>query len=278
MLLFGSQQRLAQKSKDELIRTECQNAYSAASSLSPFIVSAALEGQTAVVTQEDMRKIFARSELTDWQNKMDAYLQQCVNDGLLGLQYILVAVKPMPPLMNDWLVTDSSDESMVYKWAVPDWLSEAITYGAQYVYKEDGIQELGIEKDGLVLIMPYANTPIGSNALYEIGVKSIEDRVVEMETFLDKEKGNILQIFALAMLGCLLLVIIITYFILGYLIRTRITKPIDALAANAEDVMTGKLDVEIEVREKGDFESLEKAFKAMVESIQMIINRSIKGK
>ncbi|MBN2025707.1 MAG: HAMP domain-containing protein, partial [Actinobacteria bacterium] len=69
-------------------------------------------------------------------------------------------------------------------------------------------------------------------------------------------------------------VVIITFFVLNYLIRRRITEPIDQLAAEAEEVMEGNLDVEVEVHEGGEFQNLERAFKEMVQSIRKYIIRS----
>ena len=69
--------------------------------------------------------------------------------------------------------------------------------------------------------------------------------------------------------------IIITFFVLSYLIRRRITEPIEELAAAAGEVMEGNLDVEIKVHEGGNFEVLERAFKAMVEDWRTYIAKSV---
>jgi len=66
----------------------------------------------------------------------------------------------------------------------------------------------------------------------------------------------------------------ISFFVLSYLIRRRITEPIDELAAAAEEVVQGNLEVEVKVHEGGEFEGLERAFKEMVESFRKYIARS----
>lgn len=151
---------------------------------------------------------------------------------------------------------------------------EGISGGAQYIYKPDGIPDLGIEKDGVYLIA--ARYPALTSGVVNgvVGVTSIEDRVAEIDAFLASEQKSSRLVFALVMLGCLIVVFLITYFILSRLIRKRITKPIDELAVAAADVMEGKLDVDIKVNEGGDFEVLEQAFKEMVDSVRMMIERS----
>jgi len=72
-----------------------------------------------------------------------------------------------------------------------------------------------------------------------------------------------------------LVVAIISFFVLSYLIRKRITEPIDELAATAEEVMQGDLEVEAKVHEGGEFEGLERAFKEMVDSFRKYIARSV---
>jgi nitrogen fixation/metabolism regulation signal transduction histidine kinase len=70
-------------------------------------------------------------------------------------------------------------------------------------------------------------------------------------------------------------VAIISFFILSLMLRKRITEPIDELAATAEEVMQGNLDVEVAVHEGGEFEGLEGAFKEMVEDFRRFIARSM---
>jgi nitrogen fixation/metabolism regulation signal transduction histidine kinase len=92
--------------------------------------------------------------------------------------------------------------------------------------------------------------------------------------FYSSEKNRSTAIIAAIVGGSVLLIILITFFVLSSLIRRQITKPIDALAAAAGEVMDGNLDVEVEVHPGGDFEDLERAFKEMVDSIRTYIAKS----
>ena len=67
----------------------------------------------------------------------------------------------------------------------------------------------------------------------------------------------------------------ISFFVLSYMIRRRITEPVDQLAAAAEQINEGNLDVDIAVHEGGEFEGLERAFKQMVDSWRTYIDKSV---
>ena len=271
-LFNASQDRLMSKSKDQLIQTMCEDASSAANSLMPFTNQIALEkAHDLNLSPQDIIAITSGGGITELQKEMNSMFQGFIDKGFLGVQKIIGMLPPTPPFTKDWLVASSNDESLVGKWKPPQSLIDAINAGDGYFYSEAGFPDLGIDKDGLMFIEPVALQGI---ATYTLGVKSIEDEVAKIDSFVAQEKRNAMLLFSLVMVGCLLLIIIITFFVLSYLIRTRITQPIDALAATAEKVMEGDLSSDIEVHTGGDFESLERAFKEMLEAIRVMIERS----
>jgi HAMP domain-containing protein len=270
-IFYGSQQRVISESKDQLVQTECENAYTAGESLMPFVSQVAFE-KLGNLNVEDLIAIISGSGITDAQKQIDATLQGFIDNGLLGLQKILVLSPPIPASTEDWILVVANDDSLVGRWTVPRSLIDKINADGNYLYDEAGFPDLGIEKDGLMFIVPY-HAPQGPMG-YVVGVKSIQDSVAKIDGFVTHEKRNTTLVFSLAMIGCLLFIIIITLFILGYLIRTRITKPIDDLTATAEKVMEGDLSSDVEVHSGGDFESLEHAFKEMLATIRMILERS----
>src|SRR4030042_2923150 len=274
ILLFSSQNRMANKSKDELIQIVCEDAASSARSLIPFLEPRFFtHGNDEAAFAKDLPKILAR-ELTDGQKAVDADLKKMIDEGLLNAKYILFIHPPEPPISTTTDVLLSTDASLVSSWPVPDALVDAIKDDTQYIYKEEGIPILGMERDGVYIIAArYPGLTSGSISGV-VGAASIEDKVSEIEAFLANEQKDSRLIFAIVMLGCLLVVFAITYFILSYLIRNSITKPIDGLADAAADVMDGKLDIDVQVHQGGDFEGLEQAFKEMVNSVRMMIEGS----
>jgi HAMP domain-containing protein len=273
-LLISSQNRLVQKSKNELIKTMCEDAYSTAKSFVPFLLPIFMQNASAPDPSNAAK--YLRGELTDGQKAIDATLKKLVDDGLSGMKYLMVISKPDSTYTPGGIVLISSDESLVYKWKVPADVIDAITKGKKYIYSKNGIPELGIAKDGLIILQPLidpGSTTKASNVI--VSAKSIKSQVDDINAFVEREQRNTSLLFALVILGCLLIVILVTFFILSFLIRTRITEPIDKLAANAELVMEGDLDANIEIHEGGDFESLERAFKEMVTSIRMMLEKSM---
>ena len=76
-------------------------------------------------------------------------------------------------------------------------------------------------------------------------------------------------------LGGILIIALITFLILSYLIRTRITEPIQELSSAAEQVMEGDLDVHITIRSGEEFEQLKRAFQSMVDEWGRLMTRSL---
>ena len=149
---------------------------------------------------------------------------------------------------------------------------EAIENGETYIYKEDGIPELGLTGEQLITIgLSKAETL----DVAVLAVKSMQQKVAEIDSFFSDEQGKINLVMGLVIFGSIIVVILITFFILSYLIGKRITEPVDQLAAAAEQVNEGNLDMEIQVHEGGDFEGLERAFKQMVESWRKYIDKSV---
>ena len=167
----------------------------------------------------------------------------------------------------------ASDESLIYNWQVPQYVLEAIDNGDSHIYKEDGIPELGLQGEYLITF----NEVIGEGQFdgISISVKSMGEEVDALNAFFSDEQNKINLIMGLVLFGSIILVVLITFFILSYLIRKRITEPVDELALAAEQVNEGNLDVEIEVHEGGEFEGLERAYKEMVEGWRKIMERSI---
>jgi methyl-accepting chemotaxis protein len=96
----------------------------------------------------------------------------------------------------------------------------------------------------------------------------------KINAFYDDERSSADLLLWLTVIISILAVAIISFFVLSSLIRKRITEPIDELAAAAEEVMQGNLDVEINVHAGGEFEALERAFKEMVEGFRAFLERS----
>ncbi len=166
----------------------------------------------------------------------------------------------------------SSDESLLYKWKVPDYLTKAIDEGLPYIYLPDGMPELGLSEETLVVIRDFGNDQYNSAF---VGIGSLHDKVAVINDFYNKQKKDSTILLALIMLISSIILSLLSFFGLKYLIGKRITKPVDELAALAEEVMEGNLDVKIEIRKGEEFEGLKQAFKELLDVIRNLVSRSV---
>lgn len=200
----------------------------------------------------------------DWMKKMIA-------EGMMEADRMFVLVMPSA-FIPKAMVFMSTDESMIFNWEVPDYLLRAIDNGDLYVYLPDGMPELDMNNETLVVIKK-----ILENAAFDsdfVGVVSMHNRVATINDFYNKQKKDSALLLALIMLISAIVLSLLSFFALGYLIRKRITQTVDELAAVAEEVMQGNLDVEIEVRKGEEFEGLKYAFKELLDTFRKIISKS----
>ena len=82
-----------------------------------------------------------------------------------------------------------------------------------------------------------------------VSVIPMQEKFDTINAFYDNGRQSLNIALGLVILVSVLAVTLITFFVLSYLIRRRITEPVDELAAAADEVMQGNLDVEIKVDE-----------------------------
>lgn len=267
----GSQDRLVEKSKDKLIQTEAENINSAANYIVELLLPRFEEAMGDMTSEEFAMSVMNR-EVIEAQRVVSEEIDKMMEAGLLGLDEIIYVLLP-EGLITEPLVLLSSDESLIYTWEVPEHLLEDVYEGKTYFYSEEGIPELDLQGKYLITI-EYIESEVGPDSAV-FTVKNMEGKVAEIDSFFSDEQGRINLVVGLVIFGSILVVILITFFILSFLICKRITEPIDELAAAAERVNQGDLEVEITVHEGGEFEGLERAFKQMVESFRRIIAKSV---
>lgn len=214
-----------------------------------------------------------QKKYTEVQRWADAGLREMIEQGFFGALYVIVILPPTS-LNPEPFVIDSNDSDLVYKWEVPKYMVEAVEQGKGYVLLEDGVPELGL--DGTQLVLFIEQESLSPSVMYVyVSVIPFQEQLDAINAYYDNERRNVGLILGLAISLSVLAIILITFFILNYLIHKRITESIDVLAAEAEKIMEGNLDVRVKVHQGGEFEVLEHAFKEMVEGMRKYIARSI---
>ncbi len=268
----ASENRLIDKSVEKLKQTEAENI----SSSYRYLMELYLPQFTQAGAEADLREVvesLATREPAGIQLQLSEELRKMIDSGLLGLSLNIFIFEDFPGL-DEPFVFASSDPSMVWDWEVPDYITGSIDEGGGYVWMEGGIPELGLEGERLIVVAPLSLPAYGLTAGLA-GVKDMRGKVAAINDFYHQEQRSTDLILLLLVLLGIAVISIITFIVLAYLIRIRITEPIEELSRAAEKVMEGDLDVHITVRAGEEFEQLKAAFKSMVEEWGRLLARSL---
>jgi len=271
-LVRSSQDRLIEKSKDKLLETEVGNISSSFNYIVAMQTPVIME-KAVGIGMEEYAVAFTQKRLTEAQDFVSDILDELTTSGALGLEANLLVINKWQMITSSFLFA-SNDKSLVYNWDVPTYISDAIDEGTPYILREEGIPELGLEDEYLIVVKRLEDPELGYVAGF-VGIKPMHDKLASIASFYNKEKEGLSLVLASVIGGSLVVVIILSFFVLNYLIRKRIIKPIDELSAAAEQVMGGNLDVDIEVHEGEEFEGLKYAFREMVESFRAFMAKAV---
>jgi len=276
-IIRGSQDRLIDKSIEKLLENDAENVHSTFNYIATLLAPE-FEERFRDTSEQEFVKALLNEQLTEVQKLTNSELQKMVDDKLLGVETIMVILPPSE-LLNEPLVFACNDGSLVYTWEVPGYLVDAIEGGAPFLWMEDGISELDLKGEYLIVVGELEGEGTGDeDGAGGVGIAAIipvHEEIAAINQFYGSERRTTNAILAAVVVGSIFIVILIAFFVLSYLIRKRITEPIDELSAAAEEVMKGNFDVEIGVREGEEFEGLKRAFKEMVESFRKYIAKSV---
>jgi nitrogen fixation/metabolism regulation signal transduction histidine kinase len=272
LVFTSSQDKLIEKSKDKLIQSEVENVYSSINYitdlLSPVFYQKVGEAPTA-----DLINALVKQQPTEAQTWMNEEMSKLVNQEVLGLEKAMLIVTESP-ISSRPLVLAANEDDLTTGWTIPDILSDAMENEKEYILVENGIPEMGLTGELLVSLKRLYD-PVHGVTAYFVGVTSLQDKVDEINSFFDQEKHRTDLLLFLVLIVSILVIVAITFFVLSYLLRKRITEPINQLSAAAEEIMDGNLDVEVPVRKGEELEKLKTVFNEMVRSIREVIDKSI---
>ncbi|MBN2027414.1 MAG: hypothetical protein JW854_11710, partial [Actinobacteria bacterium] len=93
--------------------------------------------------------------------------------------------------------------------------------------------ELDLEGAQLVVLLTGESPLMEGFYTTSVCVIPMQKRIDAINAFYDEERSSVSLTLGLSVFLSVLAVVIITFFVLNYLIRRRITEPIDQLAAEA---------------------------------------------
>jgi nitrogen fixation/metabolism regulation signal transduction histidine kinase len=268
----ASENRLINKSIDKLKQTEAENISSSYDYLMKMYIPEFTSG-SAAQDLKDVVQSLATRQPARVQLYINEELQKMVDSGLLGLSDNIFIFEDFPG-MDEPFVFASSDGSLVWKWEVPDYINQVINGGGDYIWMDDGIPELGLQGEYLIVIETLQLPTYGLNAGL-VGIKPMHEEIAAINDFYSQDKRTTNLILLLLVIGSIVVIALITFLFLSYLIRTRITEPIEELSVAAGKVMEGDFDVHITIRAGEEFEQLKRAFQSMVEEWVKLMGRSL---
>ncbi|MBN2168628.1 MAG: HAMP domain-containing protein [Actinobacteria bacterium] len=280
LLTFArSQDRLIEKSKQKLIKTEAamlQSAHEFLSGIFLQISELKAAGVPMDVRIKEFLNAIKNKEISSTQIASNTNLNQMVKDNLLGVTGAIFILPATPPLTTKPTIVMASSDDLIYR-DIPESILELVDKGEDtYLVMDKGIPELGYE--GAHLVSTY-EFPINADdpsqaSMWFVDFKPLEEEFADVDAFYAKEKRSTFIRVGAVIGGSLIVLVIITFFVLSYMIRNRITKPIDELSSVAEKVIEGDLDVEVPIRPGEEFWNLKKAFNDMIKSIRDVISRA----
>lgn len=288
-LFQNSQRRFIDSSKEKLIQSEAEMISSGYVFLTNTLVEILkLQGVTGDIAEEQM--IFFQAVVNKTQCPEQVYsnmiLQDMIDNGLLESEAVIIATPAFPPAIPEPLVVMSSNDKYMYM-ELPKELQDLAELPAgtnepyrktigdksSYMLADNGIPEMGTTGKQLVSFYLFVPDP-DAKPLWAFSFKPMDSEINYIDEYYNSEKLRSSVIFGVITTGSLVLLITITFFVLSFLIRTRITKPIDELAEIAEKVMEGDLDVEVPIRPGEEFGGLKIAFREMLNSLRDVLERS----
>jgi nitrogen fixation/metabolism regulation signal transduction histidine kinase len=272
LVFVSSQDKLIEKSKDKIIQSEVENITSATGYITDLLMPV-FNQKAQEMSVSEMLEALTTGKLSDAQKWMNNEMSKEVANQVMGLDKI-IAVMTYSPLTGTRPVILAASEAGLLKWEVPEYMLDAMDEDKGYVLMENGVPELGLEGEQLIVIKKTEDKARGITA-YFVGTTSLQDSVDEINSFFNTEKSRTIILITLVMIISILVIVLITFFVLSYLLRKRITEPINELSAAAEEVMEGNLDVEVTVRKGEELEKLKTVFNEMVRSIRDVINKAV---
>lgn len=131
---------------------------------------------------------FLEKQPTPVQGFLNSHLKTTVDAKMLGAEVGMAMIVPSSP-QQQAVVVASSDEGLIYNWQAPDYLLQAIRDGEPYIYLPDGMPELGLGDETLILLK--MGESAGSNfPLTFVRVVSDHDELAAINIFYDQQRKD----------------------------------------------------------------------------------------
>ncbi|MBN2169273.1 MAG: HAMP domain-containing protein [Actinobacteria bacterium] len=274
-----SQNNLIEASKEKMIECEAETISSSGDYIIKLVyelISASGGKVDLATTQEQLTTAIVNQERTQLVDYGIGKLDELIQMGVYGLDMAFVALPEIPPLIEKPMVIMSSTPDLMFM-KLSGKLTSLMEKDYSYKLFEEGIPELGLDGAHLLMAAPLTTDITAGQTVYLFMAKPMQEQLDAMNDYYKKENNSATVFMIILTVICIAILVFVTFFVLSYLIRNRITRPIDELEEAAEKVIEGDFDSEVPVRPGEEFTNLKKAFNGMISSIRDVINKATGG-
>lgn len=266
---------LVKNSKNKLVETDAELISSSHDFVAELLVR--MYDPTGALTQEIIGhydKVMKRDpEAIPFLTELSETLRKMIDYDFFRLTLVYAIFPPMPGISETSFVFASSDANYILEETAGVILEMMEKGEDSWKLFEDGIPEMGFDEEYLVTTY-VVSTPGSPVRTWSIDFKPMSEEMKAINSFFQDEQRKLNLALGLTVGVSVLVTILIVFFALSYLLRKKITEPVDELTAAAEDVIKGNLDVEVKVRPGEELENLKKIFNRMVKSLRDIVTKS----
>lgn len=287
LLYQRSMTQLVDKSKQRIVKSEAEGVSSGHDYLAGLLGTYFTIAMPELLTADSLRGVMEavqNREVGSVQTIMNDAMKYLVDEGFDGIDLIFYATPGIPGIADMPMVFVCSDASDLFK-ELPDELVDLMemteeengAYRARlndansYMLTDNGIPELGIEGKHLVVAYNQGTGETGVMTFWLFDFKPMGEQLSEINDFYNKQSRTAIILMIIVTLISIIAVSAVTLLVLNYLIKSRITRPVDELERIAAEVMEGNLDVEIPISRGEEFERLKRAFNEMLKSLNDLI-------
>ncbi|MBN1288087.1 MAG: HAMP domain-containing protein [Actinobacteria bacterium] len=261
---------LIEKSREKVINTQAGDMSSSFLFITDMIASQ-MEEKVGAMDIMTFVQAIQDKEVLPIQETANTQMKKMIDDGTLGLQICAVAIPEVPPTITEPLVIMTSEDTLMYT-EVPESISKYLEGDGGHELLENGVPEWGLENEQLLVYDLQRAEALRGYGMWAILLRPMHDDIGSIEGYFNKEKKNIDILMTIVIISTILLLVAIMFLVLSFLIRKKITRPIDELEEAAEKVMEGDMDIEVPIRKGEEFERLKYAFNEMLKSIRKFMN------
>jgi HAMP domain-containing protein len=267
-IYIGLQSRLVDKSSEKLLEMQVkstkENSLYAADLLLYF-------GQNKLKTETPQSLVLAAKsgQLSEGQKFLNNSFAGLVEADFGGLRQVFLAL-PAEESSRDPIVVAASDTSLLCDSNLPQFL-ESITGGNDCFWVDQDLPQLHLEASTLVT-HKLLQVPGTGLTLDYFALRPMAEEIAGNQAFLAstrKDSSLDLLWMILVSIGVMSL---LTFAFLVFLIRRRITKPIDQMSSTSHEILEGKLDARMPVRKHEEFRSLKQAFNVMMSNLNSLFS------